>query len=247
MWSETLAALPWPTLAVLWAGAFFGGFASGAAGFAFGVVGASIWLHALSPLYTTILIVTGGLAMQTGTIWPLRRHLDRRRLIPALTAVVIGVPIGVWLLVHVDTRALKLGFGVFLALYGVYALLAPRLPHVEAGTWADALVGFIGGIMGGIGGLSGVAPAIWTQLRGWPKDVGRAFYQPCIVVAHVATIVALGTVALDRKGLILFALALPLLMLGGWLGWSVYGRLDEHRFRQMFAVLLVVSGVALVF
>jgi len=101
-------------------------------------------------------------------------------------------------------------------------------------------------MLGGIGGLSGVAPAIWTQLRGWPKDVARAFYQPCIVVAHVATILTLGTVALDRKGLVLFALALPVLLLGAWAGWSVYGRLDENRFRQMFSVLLIVSGLILV-
>src|SRR6185437_1982940 len=103
--------------------------------------------------------------------------------------------------------------------------LAPRLPHVEAGTWADSVIGFVAGIMGGISGLSGVAPAIWSQVRGWPKDVGRAFYQPCIVVAHVTTLATLGTVALDRKGLILFVLALPVLALGGWVGWSVYGRL----------------------
>ena len=245
MWSD-ISALPLSTLAVLWLGAFFGGFASGAAGFAFGIVGASIWLHAIDPLYTTVLIVTGGLAIQTGTIWPLRRLLEWRRPIPALIALIVGVPIGVWLLLHTDTRALKLAFGVFLAIYGIYALLAPRLPHVEAGTWADGVVGLLSGIMGGIGGLSGVAPAIWTQLRGWPKDVARAFYQPCIVVAHVATILTLGTVALDRKGLVLFALALPVLLLGAWAGWSVYGRLDENRFRQMFSVLLIVSGLILV-
>jgi hypothetical protein len=100
--------------------------------------------------------------------------------------------------------------------------------------------------MGGIGGFSGVAPAIWSQVRGWPKDVGRAFYQPCIVVAHIATIATLGAVALDRKGLVLFALALPVLVLGGWVGWTVYGRLDERRFRQMFAVLLIASGLVII-
>ncbi len=245
MWSE-ITALPPATLAIVWAGAFFGGFASGAAGFAFGIVAASIWLHALPPLYTTLLIVTGGLAMQTGTIWPLRRLLDRRRLTPALIALIVGVPIGAWLLIHTNTRALTFAFGVFITLYGLYALLAPRLPHVEAGYWADGVIGFVSGVMGGLGGLSGVVPAIWSQVRGWPKDTGRAFYQPCIVVAHIAAIAVLGTVALDRKALVLFVVALPVLVVGGWAGWSVYGRLDERRFRQMFSVLLIVSGLALV-
>jgi uncharacterized membrane protein YfcA len=246
MWSEAVASLSGTTLAVLWLGAFFGGFASGAAGFAYGVVAAAIWLHDIEPLHTTFLVVTGGLAIQTGTIWPLRRRLERRRLVPALIAVVAGVPFGVWLLLHTDTGAMKFSFGIFLALYGLYSLLAPRLPHLEAGTWADGVVGLLSGLMGGIGGLSGIAPAIWTQLRGWPKDTARAFYQPCIVVAHIATIAVLGTVALDRRGLVLFVLALPVLVLGGWAGWSVYGRLDERRFRQMFAVLLIASGLVLV-
>ena len=55
-------------------------------------------------------------------------------------------------------------------LYGVYALFAPRLPHVSwGGRIADAAAGFFGGLVGGVAGLSGIAPAIWTQLRGWSK------------------------------------------------------------------------------
>ena len=245
MWSEA-ASLPLPTLAVLWLGGFLGGLASGAAGFAFGIAAAAIWLHAIAPIYTTFLIATCSLTIQSGTLWPLRRALDRHRLWPFLLAGIIGVPIGVWFLVHTDVGALKVALGVFIAIYGVYALIAPRLPHVEAGRGADAVVGFIGGLMGGIGGYSGVAPAIWAQLRGWPKDVSRAFYQPFIVVAHVATLASLGTVAFDRKGLVLFVLALPAVLLGAWAGWSIYGRLDENRFRQLFAVLFILSGLILV-
>jgi uncharacterized membrane protein YfcA len=246
MWAEILSALPLPTLLALWSGAFLGGFAAGAAGFAFGIASAAIWLHAIDPVRAAFLIVAGGLAIQAGTIWPLRGSLDWNRLWPFLLAGLVGVPVGVWLLVRTDTGALKIALGVFLAVYGAYALLAPRLPHVEAGRTADVIVGLIGGVMGGIGGYSGVAPAIWAQLRGWPKNVARAFYQPFIVVAHVATLVALGTVALDRAGLIMFAFALPALALGAWAGWRVYGRLDERRFRQMFALLLIVSGAILV-
>ena len=246
MWSEIIASLPLPTLVVLWVGAILGGVASGAAGFAFGIVGSSIWLHAIDPIYCTFLVAAGGLAIQAGTIWPLRHAFDQSRLWPLLLAGMVGVPVGVWLLVHVEVRALKIALGAFLALYGVYALLAPRLPHSEGGRPADALVGFFGGVLGGLGGFSGVLPAIWTQIRGWPKDMARAFYQPFIVMAHVATLVVLGTVALDRKGLILFALALPALALGAWIGWNIYGRLNEARFRQMFAVLLIVSGLTLV-
>jgi uncharacterized membrane protein YfcA len=185
--------------------------------------------------------------MQLGTIWSLRRSLDWRRLWPFLLAGVLGAPLGVWLLVRTDIGTLKAVLGGFLAVYGVYALVAPRLPYVVAGRGADVVVGFAGGILGGLGGYSGVLPAIWTQLRGLSKGEARAFYQPFIVTVHVATIAAFGPVALDRTGLVLFALALPVLALGTWIGWNLYGRLDEKRFRQMLGLFLIASGLVLIF
>jgi uncharacterized protein len=248
MLADLFASISLSTLAMLWLGAFLGGLASGAAGFAFGIVASAIWLHVLSPLHVTMLIVTGGLVIQFGTIWPLRHTMDLRWIWPFLLAGFIGIPIGVWLLVHTDTDVLKASLGVFLAAYGAYSLLAPRMPRVEGGgRAADTAIGFIGGVLGGLGGYSGVLPAIWSQLRGWPKNVARAFYQPFILMAHVTTIAWLGAVALDRIGLILFVMAVPPLLLGAWLGWRLYGRLDEVRFRQGLAVMLLVSGAALMF
>ena len=108
------------------------------------------------------------------------------------------------------------------------------------------VVGFIAGVLGGLGGYSGVLPAIWTQLRGWSKAEARAFYQPFIVAVHVVTMATLGAVALDRKGLVLLVLGLPAMALGTWVGWQLYGRLDEKRFRQALAIMLLLSGVILI-
>src|SRR5262249_10126474 len=147
---------------------------------------------------------------------------------------------------HIDSHALKFALGVFLAVYGLYAFATPRLPRIHGGAMADALIGFGGGVLGGLGGYSGVLPAIWCQLRGWSKEVARGVYPPFILMAHVATLAAIGAVALDRAGVVLFLLALVPLLLGAYFGWRIYGRLDEHRFRQALAVLLVVSGLILV-
>jgi hypothetical protein len=242
----TLALLQPHLLVVVTVGAFIGGLAAGGAGFAFGIVASGIWLQALDPVHTTALVVSGGLTIQLGTIWPLRRAIEPRRVWPFLVAGLLGVPIGVWLLVRTDAHALKFALGIFLVVYGLYALLAPRLPKLGAGPGADAAIGFVGGILGGLGGYSGVLPAIWCQLRGWPKETSRGVYQPFILMAHVTTLILVGIVALDRAALLLFLAALPALALGAWTGWQIYGRLDERRFRQALAGLLVVSGIALV-
>ena len=241
------AALTLHTLGLVWLGAFVGALAAGGAGFAFALAASSIWLHALDPLHTTALVVACGTLLHLGLVWPMRRSIEPRRLWPFLAGGVVGIPLGVQLLARTDAGALKAALGLFLMAYGLCALATPRLPRVERGGRAvDAAVGFVGGVLGGLGGYSGVLPTIWTQLRGWPKETARGVYQPFILVAHIATLVLVGMVAFDLTGILLLAAALPALLAGAWLGWRIYGRLDDRRFRQVLAGLLVVSGLALV-
>jgi uncharacterized protein len=239
------AALSLKTLVIVWLGGFLGGIATGAAGFAYGIVATSIWLYAISPLHAAMLVVSAGLIIQSSFVYKMRGRLDWPRLAPFLIAGLIGVPIGVALVVKTDPGTIRFAIAIFLAVYGLYALLAPRLPHVSGGKAGDATIGFFGGILGGLCGFSGVLPAIWTQLRGWSKDVARGVYQPFILVAHVATLLLFGVVALDWVGVFLFLLVAPATALGGWVGWMIYGKLSERRFQQMFAGLLVVSGLLL--
>jgi uncharacterized protein len=157
------------------------------------------------------------------------------------------VPIGIYVLARFDQHAIKLVLGMFLIAYGLYALLTPQLPKIaQGGRAADAVVGFLSGILGGLGGYSGVLPTIWTQLRGWPKEVARGVYQPFILVMQVATLVAAGFVTLDTTSLVLIVAALPALLAGGWFGLLLFGRLDEGRFRQVLATMIAVSGAILV-
>ena len=235
------------SLAILWLGAFIGALAAGGAGFAFGIVAASIWLHRIDPVYATFLVVSCGSILHAGLIWQVRRNIEAGRLWPFIAGGIVGIPIGVWLLTRGNADTIKLSLGLFLVAYGVYAIAAPRLPVIgRGGKPADAAVGLAGGILGGIGGFSGVLPAIWTQLRGWPKDVARGVYQPFILFGHVATLLLVGIVAFNKVAAVLLALALPPLLVGAWSGWHIYGRLDEKRFRQVLAVLLIVSGATLV-
>lgn len=241
-------ALAWPTLAVLWIGAFLGGIASGGAGFAFAVVASSIWLHFIDPLKSTFLVVCCGIVLQPALIWPMRRNIQLWRLWPFLAGCAAGIPLGVLYVARNDPATVKIGLGWFLVAFGAYAILTPHLPVIRwGGRLADAVIGLIGGIMGGMGGYSGVFPTIWTQLRGWRKDVARAVYQPLILFAHVGVLLSIGVIAFDRSAIVLVLAVLPAMLAGAIVGWKIYGKLDERRFRQVLALLLVFSGAALVF
>ena len=242
-----IAGLPYDTLAVLWLGALFGGVAAGGSGFAFGVAASAIWLHRIDPVHCALMVTGCGVLLHSTTIWPQRHHIEFAKLWPFLVGGVAGIPIGVRLLVFTDAGVLKAAIGIFLLAFGTYALLSPRLHTFSGGgRIADAGVGFLGGVLGGIGGYSGVLPTIWTQIRGWPKAAARAVYQPYIIVMHALALAGIVWVTLDRAGVIMMIAVLPPLLLGTWVGWQLYGRLDDRRFRQALAVLLIISGLTLV-
>jgi uncharacterized membrane protein YfcA len=228
---------------------FAGALVAGLSGFAFALVAASIWLFILTPLQTTTLIIAFGLIVQGYMVWKLRHALNWRRLWPFIAGAVIGVPLGVAVLGWANPAYVRAGIGVFLVVYSLYALLRPNLPPVtQGGPAADAAVGFANGVLGGITGLAGILVTIWSGLRGWPKDQQRAVFQPVAVAIFAMTALWLGVNgAVSTDTVRLFLLGLPALLAGTWLGMKLYGRLDEAAFRKVVLVLLLASGVALMF
>lgn len=228
---------------------FAGALVAGLSGFAFALVAASIWLYILTPLQTTTLIIAFGLIVQGYMVWKLRHALDWRRLWPFIAGAAIGVPLGISILGWANPAYVRAGIGVFLVLYSLYALLRPSLPPVtQGGAAADAAVGFANGVLGGITGLAGILVTIWSGLRGWPKDQQRAVFQPVAVAIFAMSAVWLGVKGVVSADTIrLFLFGLPALLAGTWLGMKLYGRLDEAAFRKVVLVLLLASGVALMF
>jgi uncharacterized membrane protein YfcA len=242
-----IAGIPLETFELLWLGSLVGGIVAGGSGFAFGLAGSAIWLHRIDPLHSTILITSCGTLLHLTTLWPQRRHLEIKRLWPFVAGGMIGIPVGIHFLAHTDAGILKITLGIFLTIYGIYALIAPRLPSLTAGGRpADGGIGFIGGVLSGLGGYSGVLPTVWTQLRGWPKEIARAVYQPYVIIIQAFTLAGILYVAFDTSSLVLVVAALPPMLLGAWIGWQLYGKLNEQRFRQAVALLLIASGTTLV-
>jgi uncharacterized protein len=228
---------------------FFGALVAGLSGFAFGLVAASIWLYVLPPLQTATLIIAFGLIVQGYSVWKLRRALDWRKLWPFVIGAAIGVPVGVTVLTWANPNHVRAGIGVFLVLYSLYAFFRPALNPVKAGgAAADAGVGFLNGVLGGMTGLAGILVTIWCGLRGWPKDVQRTIFQPVAVSVFLMSAFWLGAKGtITPETIKLFVIGLPFLIGGTWLGLKLFGRLNEASFRYVVLVLLFASGTVLVF
>jgi uncharacterized membrane protein YfcA len=227
---------------------FAGALVAGLSGFAFGLVVSSIWLYILTPLQTASLIIAFGLIVQGYSVWKLRRALDWHKLAPFVVGAALGVPAGVGVLIWANPAYVRMGVGAFLVLYSLYAWFRPTIAPVRSGgAAADAGVGFLNGVLGGITGLAGILGTIRCVLRGWPKDVQRTVFQRVAVAIFLMSALWIGAKgAITADTIKLFLTGLPALFAGTWFGLKLYGRIDEATFRTIVLALLLVSGLVLI-
>jgi uncharacterized protein len=247
LWSGHMDGLTFELPLFLFA-TFAGAFVAGASGFAFGLVAASIWLYILTPLQSASLVIAFGLLVQGYSVWKLRRGLDWQRLWPFVAGAALGVPAGVALLTSLDPRSVRIGVGLFLMAYSIYALFRPTLkPVLSGGATADAAIGFLNGALGGLTGLAGILLTIWCGLRGWPKEVQRATFQPAAVAIFLMSALWLGARGTVTPVTIkLFVMGLPCVIAGTWLGLKLFGKINEATFRKIVLTLLFLSGAVLI-
>ena len=237
-------------IAIVVAGALVAGFVNGLSGTGYALVALGFWLQAMSPRHggSSGRAVLRRAAMSS----PCPRSgaaCAGPRLWPFLAAGLLGVPLGTMLLEHVRVQPLKLGVGLLLIFYSAWMGLVRRPPIVTGGgRLADALVGFTGGVMGGMASLSGPAPTIWVQLRGWTKGEQRGVNQPFNMSRARRWPSSLPAVAgfLDRTFLVWAVITLPTTLIGARLGLSLYGRINDVQFRRIVLVLLGLSGATLI-
>ena len=112
---------------------------------------------------------------------------------------------------------------------------------------ADGVVGFAGGVLGGLAGLSGVLPAVWTDVRGWTKEERRAVVQTFnIAILSLALVSHAVSGLLTRQVAVAAIAALPGTIGGARIGAFIYRRLADHSYQRIIMMLLLISGVVLI-
>jgi uncharacterized membrane protein YfcA len=235
-------------LFVLTVGAFAGGFVSGLAGFGTGMVALGIWLHVFPPFIAVPLVIICSIVSQTATLLGFWRLIDFKLVWPFLIGGLAGVLPGVMLVAYADPRLFKLGVGALLLVFPTLLYFNRQpLALTFGGRSLDGVVGFAGGVLGGLAGLSGALPTLWASVRGWGKDERRGIFQTfnwTILTAALCLQIGTGLMTWDVGRFAL--LALPGTMLGAWLGARTYRVLSDKNFRDLVLGLLFLSGVGLI-
>lgn len=235
------------TLIIIIAGAATAGFVQGLSGFGFSLVAMSIWAWTIDPKLAAVMAVFGGLTGQVMAAFTVARQPDWKRLLPFVCGGLLGLPLGLLLLPRLDVQMFKLFIGLLLVLWCPAMLFSSRLPKItHGGRIADGTAGLAGGIMGALGGFSGVIPTLWCTLRGYEKSEQRSIIQNFNLSALAATMlsyVAAGLVTRDM--LPMLGIVAPAMLLPAWLGGRLYTGMSDVAFRRVVLGLLTCSGIAL--
>lgn len=229
-------------------GAATAGFVQGLSGFGFSLVALSFWAWMLDPQLAAVLAVFGGFTGQVLAAFTVRRGFAWRLVGPFILGGLAGLPLGLWLLPHLDVLQFRAGVGALLALWCPLMLVSGRLPHLRfGGRWADALAGACGGFMGPLGGFTGAIPTLWCTLRGMERDAQRAVVQNFNLALLGTTLASyLATGMVTPSMLPSMAVVAPALVVPALAGMKLYVGISAQAFRNIVLTLLTASGVAMV-
>jgi uncharacterized membrane protein YfcA len=117
-------------------------------------------------VYAVQVMIVCSIAIQMFSVAALWRSIDWRSLPVFLIGGVLGVPAGVYLLLHLQAGVYRNVIGGLLIAYGARVLLRWPTRPFRTGPLADACAGFLGGITGGLAGFPGAFVTIWCGLKG---------------------------------------------------------------------------------
>ena len=233
---------------MLFAGAFIGGFVNGLAGFGTALFALGFFLNVMPPIQAVAIILLMSFISGLLGLWTVRS--DIRPNLKSASYLILpglcGVPFGVYSLVFVDVDSLRLLVASLLLLYGGYFSMRARLPSLRGDRpIMDIIIGFLGGILGGLASLSGALPTMWFAMRDRNKHTMRTIIQSFNMSLFV---LAIGLFwwrgAYNDQQTWLYAMIAVVIALGSAkLGIIAFGKLTDYQFRRLLVVMTFISGL----
>lgn len=203
----------------------------------FGVSNASISPIDLLLGYPTNLILT----------WKNRRNLEPKVYLPLAALVLAGSIPGAFLLKNVDVRAIKLIFGVVVAVLGAEMLAREyRKKLVRSSKPVLAIIGLTAGMLCGLFGVGALLAAYVSRVTetngSFKANISAVFIVDNTFRVILYSILGLLTLDTVRSALLL----IPFALLGLTAGIKCSGHMNEKLVRKLTSGMLVLSGFSLI-
>jgi uncharacterized membrane protein YfcA len=228
---------------------FVAALVSSIAGFAFSAICGAMLFHLIDdPVRVVQVMMICSVGGQSLMVWALRHEIAWRTLANFLVGAALGLPLGIYVLLHTRPALYAQGVGAFLVLYAVFMILRRPMIVRRQSAFLDAAAGFLGGVTGGAAAFPGAFVTIWCGFKGWSKEKQRGLYQPFILIVQLAAIAFMSLLSLTSRSHASFDFAgvayLPAMLLGSTFGLVSFNRLNDRQFALTVNLLLAVSGLS---
>ena len=199
----------------------------------------------LIPVWTLL-----GFASSVAILGRDRQHVARRDFMAFLPWCLVGIAIGLYLFKTLDARNLARGLGVLVLIYASYSLWATPRP-APRWHWLPRAIGPAAAMLSGaVGALFGTMASIffvmYLDARALVKDEFRATLSAMLLTLSLVRGIGYYAVGeFTRDAWITFAAALPLMLIGVYIGDRIQVNLSERTFRRIVCITLFLCGIPL--
>ncbi len=226
---------------------FLSAFTQGLSGFGVALVSMALLPNLIGIQASIALVALVAFVVDLGVLLRYWRSLQFKIMLPLILASFVGVPLGIFLLRRLDEAITLPLLGIIIAGYALYALSGLKLPALKSRGWAYG-AGFLGGLLGGAYNTPGPPVIVYASCKKWEPDTFKGNLQTFFIQNSI--IVLLGhflSGSFTPEIWSLFWRGLPWLVVGIIAGLSTDRWINPEVFRKIVLVLLVVTGLRLVF
>jgi uncharacterized membrane protein YfcA len=224
---------PAAIITIVVAVAFVAAFTQSLAGFGTALIAMPILAPLLTIRVAAPLMTLVSVLMQVVLLVRYRSHIRLKEIWPLAAASLVGVPVGIYGLSHLDERIMRTILGAVIMAYAAYGLLAPQMPRLTSRRWAFPF-GFAAGLLGGAYNTDGPPVVVYGSCRGWEPAAFKCHLQGFFMFDGLL-IIAGRALAGEFTGEVwwLYLWTLPAIALGAWAGLSFDRRISPARFRKI--------------
>jgi hypothetical protein len=222
---------------------FSAGLMRGFAGFGSGMLMAPFFVSFFGPVHMIILIAVLELVVTMQLMPSVYRLIDRPLMLPMGIVAALSMPIGIWLLLMLDPRAVSVCVGVVILGFSLSLMLGWQYtgPRPKFLSW------FIGGCSGVLLAFTSLGnPPVILYLMSSNASAATiranfTGYFGLTLVALILWMSACGLFTLDAGAYLLWLV--PVFVSGAWLGSRFFRRANDQLYRRIALAVLCMAGL----
>ena len=215
----------------------------GLTGFGFALTSLPLLSLFMAPKAAIPIITICSVFLDGYTFYEAREHVQYREISLLVASGIVGMILGTYFLVNLDSEIIRLVIGVVTVLFTVASFRGVRY-EISNTRLASIPVGLLSGILGGSMSVSGPPIVLFFNNQNVEKKVFRANLITYFFCLYMATVPAyiygdLITWELVKSS----AVMVPVMFLGANIGIRLSKTLDETVFKKIALSLILVTGV----